>query len=459
MRFVDDLWLLTIGKAIFDNRTGHFLGCTMLDMSVADMAELLEVIQVNGTEEFVLVHWDDGTVVYSSQWNSTDANDYIHDYADLGFHDAFYRIKSLVDVNEPWNASEVGEILHENMYAKDGKLGAAFPIPEPPQKYCPLYRPYFMVIKSVVGDIYGLIDEMESSIDEDITTLFWVTLMIGLFGLIIVLLVSWTVAILLTRPLNWMMTVARGIVRHSSDQSDESIYGNENEGPFIRCTPKTEITLLVSEFQSIIQRFSRDCPASVASPDVHNVFNCVSWNEDFGMTYLEQLFDSPNEAYCENHALLKRHSSSLTATSHHSMPSTIDQDSFCGDCIDSGEMVVVVSSSAASQPPDVRSVEKQPSLPSAQQSLTNVSAMLTMIDGSIPRDSEDEETMLVQNEIPEKPRHLLSCSDSTRVNKGQIISALADDDGVVSFDVELHESLGNNKISVRLYFGGLLCSL
>ena len=71
--FDDDLWLLTFGKAIFDRSTGHFLGCTLLDVSVSHMAELLEIVEVKGVEKICLLRWDDGTVVYSSQWNSTHA--------------------------------------------------------------------------------------------------------------------------------------------------------------------------------------------------------------------------------------------------------------------------------------------------------------------------------------------------------------------------------------------------
>ena len=87
------------------------------------------------------------------------------------------------------------------MYTEGRKLIAAFPIPEAPPKYCKRYRPYFMVIKSVGGEIYDVIDDMEASVNEDVTMLCWVTLTIGLLGLVIVLVDVWAVALLLTRPL------------------------------------------------------------------------------------------------------------------------------------------------------------------------------------------------------------------------------------------------------------------
>jgi len=446
--FVDDLWLLTFGKAIFDRRTGHFLGCTLLDVSIDHMAELLKVLEVKGTEDIALVRWDDGTIVYSSQWNSTHANRTIH-VSDLDFCDdtTFNRLKSLVNFTKPWDASKVRETFHTNMYTEKGKLVAAFPIPEPPPKYCPRYRPYFMVIKSEGGEIYDLINDMETAIEEDVTMLCWVTLMIGLLGLVIVLLDAWAVANLLTRPLNWMSNVAGRIVHNSCDTSDASMQGREGAQPLIRCPkPKTEITSLVLEFQSIIQRFSGDCPASVATPVVHDVFNSVSWNEEFGERYLEQILGRHEND--SKHELTKQASSTSLASSLRSIPSAIEIDCCGGDSVASGEVVVSVDSRTEKEPPHEASAAKQQVLlPSAHPNMANISDRLTMIGGDITVRRKNKAQMLQEDEeVPNDPSHLLSCSDSSRVNTGQIISTAANDSGDECFDSELHEYLDHNAI-------------
>jgi hypothetical protein len=434
--FVNDLWLLTFGKAIFDRRTGHFIGCTLMDVSVSHMAELLEIVEVKGVEQICLLRWDDGTVVYSSQWNSTHLNgpNYMSDL-DFCSDTTFQRIKSLVNFAEPWNPKEVREIFHTNMYTEGRKLIAAFPIPEAPPKYCKRYRPYFMVMMSVGGEIYDIIEDMEASVDEDVTMLCWLTLTIGLLGLVIVLVDVWAVSMLLTRPLQWMTSVSRRIVHNSCDTSDVSTQGREGTELLLSWfpKPKTEITSLVSEFQSILRKFSGDCPSSIAMPDVHEVFNCVSWNEDFGEMYLEQLFHRPGEADGNMHDLNWQVSSVLPEMRHHSIPLAALLNSSDGDAVPSCIQVAVAGDSSTKSCP-------QEALPPVQPKTPYLSDSLIMVGRFISLKRENKE-------VPDKPRHLLSCSDSTRDNKGQIISAGANDSGDECFESELHENLERSRIS------------
>lgn len=52
--FINDLWLLTIGKAVFDRKTGHFLACTLLDVSIAHIAYILESVQLDEFTDIAL---------------------------------------------------------------------------------------------------------------------------------------------------------------------------------------------------------------------------------------------------------------------------------------------------------------------------------------------------------------------------------------------------------------------
>jgi hypothetical protein len=381
--FHRDLWLLTIGKALFDRMTGHFVGCTLLDLSIAQIADILSSVQTEESSDIAMVRWEDSTVVYSSEWNTTVATETIYCW-DLHICDneTFHHIKALVDFNSSWDHDDIMTTFRENTYAKDGELIAAFPIPRPPPVYDATYRPKFMVMQSVGSDIFSLIDEIEASIDEDVNYLYITAVSIGLIGIFVVLVESWSVAIFLTRPLNWMMDVAKRILDHSSDNTGGSIYGHNQKGLMVKCTPKTEITDLVSEFESIIEGFSGDGPASVASPSVHEVLNTVSWEEEFGNEYFEQLLAKPRETEDEPE---RRTSFALSATSYASRSTELDEISLDG--IDNE-----IGTSASDEISDPRSQmtrrQEQPALASTIGSSLDLSAKAGAIDNVTLLDEE-----------------------------------------------------------------------
>ena len=256
------LWLLTVGEAVFDKMTGHFLACTLLDVSIAQMTEVLRTLHSEeDADAIAMVRWEDGTIVSSNKWNTSAANQTMN-VVELDFMDmkTFDHLRSLADFTSQWDPVELRQVFKKNVLSRNGKLVAAFPIPTPPLVYDSTYRPEFMVIQTAGDKIYNFIDETESSIHEEVHMLYYAMISIGLLGLAVVLIDSWTVASFLTHPLQWMMLVARRIIQ-SDDGVGESIYANDDDKSFLRCTPKTEITLLVSEFQSIIQGFSGDGPA------------------------------------------------------------------------------------------------------------------------------------------------------------------------------------------------------
>ena len=441
--FIKDLWLLTIGMAIFDRITGHFLGCTLLDVSIAHIAKVLESIQLDEFTDIALVRWDDGTVVYSNQWNTSVAEKTI-DVADLEFCDGltFNNMKKLVDFEKPWNATEIKDIFRSNIYNSGGQLLAAFPIPSAPEEYDRFYRPDFIVVQAVGEEIYHLIDETEASIDKDLVCIYVATIVIATVGLAIVLLVSWVVAVYLTRPLNWMMDVCRRIVHHSSEKSDGSIYGSEDEEPLMRCTPKTEITSLVLEFNSIIQGFSGDGPASVASQDVHAVQNHLSWRVEFGLAYLEQLYETP-EVVDQNGSTKRRLSFASSVASHHSTATLLEIDDMSGEGSDLDDKQAIIADMAAVAQSVVGFVEEHPSLASAEQNMKPAELDVTEI-------KEEKEVLTVpqsEAKTSEKPFHLFSCSESTRKNKGHITTAKIDDTEAGHFENELRSSINRNRIS------------
>jgi hypothetical protein len=436
--FDPDLWLLAIGKALFDGMTGHFVGCTSLDVSITQIADILSSVQTDESSDIAMVRWEDSAVVYSSELNTTVTLETIHCW-DLRICDneTFHHVQSLVDFNAPWDHESVIATFHENMYAKNGKLIVAFPIPQPPPVYDATYRPKFIVMQSVGDDIFSLIDKMEASIDEDVSYLYIVTVSIGLLGIFVVLVESWSVAIFLTRPLNWMMDVAKRILDHLSDDAGDSIY-DHNKKVLVKCTPKTEITDLVSEFESIIEGFSGDGPASVASQTVQEVLNTASWEEDFGNEYFEQLLSKPKKSEDESE---RPTSFVLSVTSYASRSTELDEISLDGIDNEIGRI-------AANDITDPQSQRKRrqakPPLASTIGSTRDLLAKAGAIDDVPLLDEKVAMVPLAEANIVEKPNeHLMSCSESTRINKGPVTYAAV---GAGRFENELRTSLNRSQI-------------
>lgn len=447
--FINDLWLLTVGKPVFDRMTGHFLGCTLLDVSIDHISDILESVQLTEYADIALLRWDDaGTVVYSNQWDTSVAVDTIF-VDDLEFCDikTFHSLKDIFDFEKQCNASEwdaeaIKDAFRRNVYNENEQVIAAFPIPGPPEEYNPAYRPEFIVVQVVGEEIYSLIDEMESSIDEDIVWLYVASISIGIVGLSIVLLVSWFVAVYLTRPLNWMMDVCKSIVHHSSEKSNGSITGGDENKPLIRCAPRTEISALVSEFKSIVENFSGDGPASVASPDVHAVLNKVNWPEDFGVAYLQQLYENPPEMGD------RRLSFAASIASHHSTATLLDLDEISGDGTEAEKLDVIADMSPVTES-HLRVMEEQPALASVQQNVIHSPEVAPDEINVTELEEEKQEATTTHSEakLQSKPTHLFSCSESTRANKGYITTMVeVDETGAGRFENELRSSISHNQI-------------
>jgi hypothetical protein len=436
--FSPHLWILTIGKAVFDRMTGHFVGCTLLDVSIDQIADILSRVQIEKSSDIAMVRWEDSTVVYSKEWNSTVEHEQMHCW-DLSICDneTIRAVKSLVNFDHKWDHKDVMAKFREKIYDKDGKLIVAFPIPQPPQVYDATYRPKFMVMQSVGNDTSRVINTIEASIDKDVNHLYILTATIGLIGIVVVLVESWSVAIFLTRPLNWMMDVAKRILDHSSDNAGDSIYGHNKKG-LVKCTPKTEITDLVSEFESIIEGFSGDGPASVASPSVNEVLNTVSWEEEFGNEYFEQLLAKRKEAEDESE---RRTSVALPATSYASRSTELDESSLDG--VDN-EISTIVADETTDHQSQMTRRQEQPALASTIGSARDFLAKAVIIDDVTLQDEEAATVPLADAKIVKKPtERLMSCSDSTRINKGHVTYAVVGDG---RFENEVRTSLNHSQV-------------
>ena len=172
-----------------------------------------------------------------------------------------------------------------------GKLYSMFAAPPPPDVYDPSYVPDFLIFGSIrIEDVFGVVEEIQSEIDNSEKKVIILSIVIGAVGLFFLLAFVWIVAQVLTRPLEWMEATAWKIVNHADQRVGGNLTvveenGKDSFNPLFKCLPRTEVSELVSEFQSMISGFSGEGASSVASSRVSEVRNRVTWKEEFRQVY------------------------------------------------------------------------------------------------------------------------------------------------------------------------------
>ena len=213
-------------------RTGHFIGCISIEIIVdALISQLSSSIGTNQTD-LSLVKFDNGRIVAGAAWDcSFDEEDEEENAGstpimppyvwETGFmdEDTFDRITSIVNWDEEWDPIEIFQQLEEGFYLDNTRMDRssffAYPVPVPPKHYDPNYRPEYLLILSRFEEIYDVIDNIDKSIDDDVSYLILITVTIGLVGFTVLTLTIWSVSMMLTRPLEWMRTITWQIVNHN----------------------------------------------------------------------------------------------------------------------------------------------------------------------------------------------------------------------------------------------------
>jgi len=251
-------WSLMIGKGVFDRRTGEFIGCTGVEMSVVQAENLLESISKDMPTDMVITR-PDGTVVVGIPGNN-NANipteiwktNYIDEksYHKLTDNLAFWEGKWDIE-------SAIG--LYNFSVKSNGKYYTVFPAPPPPEEYDKSYKPEFLIFGSIDAEAQdNKIDEIRKNIRSDVLTLVATTVVLGVAGLFCLLVAVCVVAQLLTQPLTWMEIKAWEIVNHTDKRIGDSliVVQGDEKSPFSSFMPKTEVQEIVKEFRSMILGFS-----------------------------------------------------------------------------------------------------------------------------------------------------------------------------------------------------------
>lgn len=299
-------WRLTIGRAVFDRKTGELIACTHLDLSKVQAEKLLDDISEDIRSDMVMVLTKvDGTVVVGANqtnengdiinqtpklWNTDyiDEDTYNELTADLAFWEGEWDIESARN--------------KYNITVRSGeKYFTVFPSPIPPDTYDPSYEPDFLIFSSIEAKRQDyVVREIKENISEDTTELIVVSMTLGVVGLLCMMIVIVVVAKILTRPLEWMDSKAKEIIRLTEEDGEKQRKVTEDDGVdqiyFCALTPRTEINELVSEFRSMVAGFSGTGASTVAVPKHTETKNYVTWKEDFRRFYdlspnLEQNMD------------------------------------------------------------------------------------------------------------------------------------------------------------------------
>jgi len=265
----DNMWVLTFGQAVFDRETHMFIGCTLVDVSVEQLFDvLLGSTMVGETAESALVRWDElGSVIVATQWNPKEEDEIayvVQDGIDLNLgitEEIFSEMKNLVDFSEPWDPRYARKVYEETVLENDGKLVMMHPIPPIPYVYDPLYFPEYMIIISLdEQEAYGLLDSMDVIIDQDVSD-SWKQIgkLVGIGSAVVVFSILF-ISLSLVRPLRWMQHVAGMIIESAgnvgSDNLKENLLEELDSGDSKQfCAPKTEVTQLLKEFDKMIRHF------------------------------------------------------------------------------------------------------------------------------------------------------------------------------------------------------------
>lgn len=274
----------------FIYRTGEFIACTTHDLSVELLDDLVKSVSADSRTNTFLTRLD-GTLVAGTDYDIESLESPVN-IVDTDFLSQRMFEKLTANrfwENDIWDAKMAQKTIKSNFVTDAGRLVAGVPIPLPPTVYDKDYMPeFFVFVEAEVSDVVGLVNQVDQAIDDEVADLIQKSILIALGGLVVFLLVVACVSHFLTRPLMWMESTSWKIVNHADKRvSDELVVsdGPENDDPIVRCSPKTEIGELVTEFQVMIRGFSGTGASRVAPKRTDEIKNFVTWKEDFRQFY------------------------------------------------------------------------------------------------------------------------------------------------------------------------------
>ena len=285
----EQLWSLIVGRSIYDRVTSEFIGCIRINVVLEFLKQVLLESRVTESSHATVVKCDhDGTVIASSAWKMATKNETITiDALNVGVtKETYSELMNLVNYDEPWETSDLRKAYEAFVVEQDGFTIGAYPMPPPPASYDPTYKPAFFAIKSINSeDVFGQLYSSQEWVDNKVEGLVNLSFLIGIIGIVTVLLITAMVANRLTSPLRFMNEVATEIVNTYINNNEDGIAFSQPTKYASCCTPKTEVSEVVAEFQKMIGRFSGTANAKAMKHQYTEVKNRFDMFEEFADVY------------------------------------------------------------------------------------------------------------------------------------------------------------------------------
>ena len=280
-------WLLTMGQAIYDRVTNEFLACIYVGISLRVVDQELAKAEVVQGEIVSLIEWNQaGTVIGSSSKNRNFSEPISTYDMDLGMSkEDFARLYHLVDFESAWDPQEVQQKYSNYMVRHKKYFVSAFPMPPIPEKYDKTYRPLFLIVLSTpLKSVYGIVIEASNIVDGRVQDVNKFCIAAGAVGLIIALVIIVMMAYMLTNPLRKMNKIASDILSNFGDPTKDQAIGSSEDGTFskeARCTPKTELSDVVKEFNKMVASFSGSQMVKTERHKHQEACNMFNLHKDF----------------------------------------------------------------------------------------------------------------------------------------------------------------------------------
>ena len=314
---IEDSWNpgvvnLFMVRAIYDRQTKAFIGCGLMANTLSMLDDRLQEYVVGENSAISLVKFDDvGTVLASTTMrnNATrQASNSSDDTTSSGTsgglptieelnvgisRESYQDLYTMVQYDSLWDPHHVRQQYASYSRLEDQYLVAVAPIPRVPDEYDPDYKPEWLAVVSMSTDyVFRGVDNLDEQVNDHLRKTFQYALIVAVVGCLLATMVIIFVSNTLTAPLHYINDATDQIVKgigdkkeknrfsytmgrtnsneideEADDAKDESKSNNRNDellqtnsikSEYVppACSPDTELTDVMNEFNKMVEGFS-----------------------------------------------------------------------------------------------------------------------------------------------------------------------------------------------------------
>jgi hypothetical protein len=286
--------LVTVGKAVLDRINKRFIGCATANVALPGLVENMKRNLLHNESSAFVVRISDGSVLIDTIGSPVQNSIHVTETGVVNSETYNQLKKTLKVFDTPWTGESVHRAFADVVVPYTAGVVTASVIPAPPEKFEENYSPEFLLIHAIDNQIFSVIEELEKSIHDDETHITMVAIGTGVAGMLIVVAILICVSRVLTQPLNWMDAMAWRIVNHADSRATiklNALRDTEEHIATVYCTPRTEISDLVSEVAKMIQGFSGHGASIAVEAIPREIKNQLTWQSDFRQLYSQEYVD------------------------------------------------------------------------------------------------------------------------------------------------------------------------